>query len=377
MPTQLSPESIVGNRAAFNEDLIYLIRQSCAVQLARVDAFLDGIVLAAEQVQDMRLKFLETPPEVPAWKIIGQAALTFILESTIAGAILTAATKAIFTPILRQHAVFMALPKSLDGKALAESAKLLERIRGRQVSAAFQRAMVVRGLEELGRENVKLYHDFLEAIVHGSDAVGTNLTAVAKAAREVVSGPSATPPPFLGVEDSAGVGILAAAQHYASITRLGIQVRHARFEREVRQNICTADELEIIAELVSWDDLKLDVGGGRQISCNLGDIRTRYRIMFEAVIWTRVFGFDKSRNYPQTEPAEALGSKRKFVGIDVAFSDYWCKRFADSIDSWNAKQSERYRFRGKFDKLFQQEQITVLQNYFWDIASNLPTPSQS
>ena len=83
------------------EAWVLQIRQSCHVQLARVEAYLDAVVLAAEQVQDKRIEQLETPKEVTGWEYFGNVLLTLFLESTLPGKFLVAASKAIFTPILR------------------------------------------------------------------------------------------------------------------------------------------------------------------------------------------------------------------------------------------------------------------------------------
>ena len=51
------------------EQVVLLVRQSAAVQEARVDAFLDGATFAAEQVQDVRLQMLENPAQVTGWDL--------------------------------------------------------------------------------------------------------------------------------------------------------------------------------------------------------------------------------------------------------------------------------------------------------------------
>ena len=56
---QSAPADLVEQAAA-------LVRQSAAIDEARLDAFLDGAVIAAEQVQDTRLTVLEQPAELSA-----------------------------------------------------------------------------------------------------------------------------------------------------------------------------------------------------------------------------------------------------------------------------------------------------------------------
>jgi hypothetical protein len=367
MAVALDRQTYLANREAFNEDLIYLMKQSCAVQLARVEAFLDGIVLAAEQVQDIRIKILETPKEQTGWQIFFSVGLTFVLESTIAGRLLSAVSKSIFGAVLNHQKVFMALPSaflSVDGKTLTKTARALKtdgrsfRLVLHQVSASWSRG------------DIKLYHDWLEALARGSDAVGTNMTAAAKAGREFLEQDRRAPPPSVGAQDSVGVGVLAAAQHYASVTRLGIQVRYAAFERLVRRNICTDDELAYLADLVSWEDLKLDVGGGRTISCNLGDLRRRYQLLFEAVIWSRHFGFEPPRGGGVQGAPGVLGER--FDGIDEAFCDYWRNRFDENVDQFNAARGKNY----KFTAMPVAQQLFDLRDYFWKITTELARLSE-
>lgn len=373
----------------FAEDLVFLIRQSCYVQLARVDAYLNGVTLAAEQVQDKRIQLLETPPEVSGWEFFGNILLTFTLESTLGGKLLAAVTKRIFTPILRQNFVFMALPKSPYGVELKRQAQRLARMNapppvrvsggpgrpsvpilrtGREseavtISTVLQKGAGGPGLEALGRENVQIYNASLEAIVQGTERAQVNLAAAAKATREAIQRPGPAPALSLGATDSSGVTILAAAQHYASLTRLGVQVRHARFERLVRGQALLPADLAVLADIFEWEDLELDISGQR-ISCNLSDIRARYKILFEAVIWVRLYGFDATRKTPTL-----YVNKAEFAGIPKALSDYWRKRFAISIDAWN--EATR-RFAGRFTDLPEQNQAFFLQAYFWAISKELP-----
>jgi hypothetical protein len=372
MPVRLDQQTYLANREAFNEDLIYLMKQSCAVQLARVDAYLDGIVLAAEQVQDIRIKLLETPKEQTGWQILGEVALTFALESTIAGKLLRAASKAIFRPVLSQHQVFSALPKqllSVDGRTLSEAARGLRGTIGPSLSRTVLKLGVhmsgTGGFAQWSRGDITLYHNWLEALARGSDAVGTNLTAALKAANEYRTQDSRAPPPSVGAQDSVGVGVLAAAQHYASVTRLGIQVRYAAFERLVRRNLCTDDELAYLADLVSWQDLELDVGGGRKIASNLGDLRRRYQLLYEALIWGRHFGFESPTGGGAEGRPGVLGER--FKGIDKAFCDYWRTRFDENVDQFNADRGKNY----KFTSMPVTQQLFDLREYFWKIATEL------
>ncbi|MCV0388010.1 MAG: hypothetical protein K5821_16780, partial [Nitrobacter sp.] len=105
------------------ERLVLLIRESAAVEEARLDILLDASILAAEQVQDVRLNVLETPAEVTGWQLWSQAAVVFLLESNLVGKALNTLTRAIVGKAVRTNTLFLALPKSESGKELAFFAK--------------------------------------------------------------------------------------------------------------------------------------------------------------------------------------------------------------------------------------------------------------
>lgn len=356
------------NYSQLIEDLVFLIRQSCYIQLARVDAYLDGVVLAAEQVQDVRIRLQETKSEVTSWgQFFFDILLIGALESTVAGKVITKFTKLIFTPVLRQNKIFMALPKSADGVALKKQAERLARMNAPDRGAhskirnnILQKGAVGPGLEALGRKDVQLYHASLEALIRGTEATQTNLIAAAKAINEGRTRAKPTSALSLGATDSAGVAILAAAQHYASLTRLGIQVRHARFEALARgQKVMPADLAPII-DAFGWEEIELD----------LNDIRCRYMLLFEAVIWARLYGFDYEKKTPHLPVIAG-----KFDGIPKNLSDYWLNRFGSSVDAWNETLRENEKYKGLFYNLSPMVQMIKLQEYFWEIAKKNATHS--
>jgi hypothetical protein len=91
---------------------IRLVRQSEAVTEARTDPFLDGAVLAAEQVQDVRISVLETPKAVTASEFWTEVAITLVVESNLAGKLVSLVAKQTLGKLIRLNAVFYALPKS-------------------------------------------------------------------------------------------------------------------------------------------------------------------------------------------------------------------------------------------------------------------------
>src|SRR4051794_15685008 len=82
------------------DDVLAAIRLSAQQDLERLSVITDAAVLAAEQVQDVRLDLLEQGPKVTTSDLIFDALLTFALESPIAGLAAKALTQAIVRPIV-------------------------------------------------------------------------------------------------------------------------------------------------------------------------------------------------------------------------------------------------------------------------------------
>lgn len=357
------------------EEIAFQIRQSRTIQLARVDAYLDGVVLAAEQVQDVRLSLLEEPTVVNGWEAAGSVLLTFALESTIAGKALAKVAKTIFTPVLRMNSVFRRLPKSADGHRLMEQARRLarmndpglsrvpgvavERIYSRGSTGAQTFAAVLQagaggkgGLQALGKENIILYHAWLEAVIRGGSAsTEQNLTAIAKSVREARNRVFTAPSP--GAAESKPVQVRALAYDYASLTRTGIQYQHDRLETLVRGRHVEPLGLEALAQLCSADDLNV----------RLIDIRKNYAVMFEALIWAQLYGCKRDqRPVSRGDGGFVFGAER----VDQRLQNYWLERFEPalaprsglSLDEWN--------------KLSFSDQSVHLKRYFWDIVDQIP-----
>src|SRR5262245_53771459 len=100
-----------------------LVRESAIVEAERIQAVIDGVTLAGEQVQDVRLKLLENGPEVSTSMMVLDLFVFFALESTIAGKVLSAVTKGLLNRVLRSRAALELLPKSPYGRELRDLAR--------------------------------------------------------------------------------------------------------------------------------------------------------------------------------------------------------------------------------------------------------------
>jgi hypothetical protein len=357
------------------EEVAFQVRQSRAVQLARVEAYLDAVVLAAEQVQDTRLRLLEEPAAVSGWEAAGSILLSFALDSTIAGKLLAKTAQVIFTPVLRMNSVFRALPKSADGQRLMDQARRLARMNeptapfgvARGAGLAAQRiysgrapsaqtfAAVLQGgaggrpgLKALGSENVVLYHAWLEAVVNGSSDAEKNLTAVAKAVRQAANTTFTAPPP--SAADSPPVALRAAAYEYASVTRLGVQIQHDRLETLVRGGQIEPAGLGAVVDLCAWQELD-----GLRLSATRRDLA----LLFEAIIWARLYAF-KRPYLPR------VTGSHTYLDIDDRLSEYWFGRFATLV-------APRIGLTiAEWWQLAVDQRLFRLRDYFWDIVDRMP-----
>ena len=110
--------------------------------------------------------------------------------------------------------------------------------------------------------------------------------------RELRKDGGSRPGDAIPITDSTGVMVLSAAQDYARATRLAIQIRHARIESFVRREASVAD-LAVVIDAIGWEPL--DVPGEQsRLELSLANLRNRYRLLLEALIWARLYGFSAS-----------------------------------------------------------------------------------
>ncbi len=369
------------------ENVVNLIRQSRHIQLARIEAWLEGVVLAAEQVQDVRIRIVETPQELSGWKFYGELLWTAFLDTSLAGKLLAKATSIVFTRVLRQHRVFMALPKSAAGEQLKQQALKLARMNSatqltklpsgrtgllevgrsspqRTLAAALQLGTGNQaGLQSLGKEEVQLYHASLEALVRGTPDAQKNLTAAAKMATRYATSRGPTPAPSTTGDNTPGVKIRGYAYNLAALTRLGVELRHDQMEALVRSRSVTPNDLALIVDIFGWEELEVNDDNGQRIVCDLNDIRDRVARKYEAVIWADLYGFRRPDS-----PKRYVNSG-EFWNIDEETTKYWLARFGQDVDACN--QCKWDPKHGLFAEQKFSEQTRRLQEYFWFVSETV------
>ena len=319
--------------AALVEQAVALVRQSAAVDEARLDTFLDGAVVAAEQVQDTRLNLLEQPAEVSAADVWVEISIGLLIDSKLISKALSLVARNLFGGVVRSNAVFLALPKSASGKELSKVSKQIA-----STAPDFIRRgdVLTHGFRSLpgtaSKESLRLYHASIQLLVNGGSELDIAQAAVKAVNTRAKTAPRSNAP--LAATDSAGVAVLSAALDYAAATRLGIRFRAARIEAALRQG-ATLEELALIAEAVDFDPLE-EPGPGSTLALSLSEARAQTTLFMEALIWSRMYGFSfadiripKSVNNPQlsgTDPEKPF-VETPGVGPGKALQQYWLRRF--------------------------------------------------
>ncbi len=323
------------------------IAESSALQQARVDAYLDGALRAAEQVQDVRIGLLEAPKEVSGWDFWFEIGVVFLLESNVVGALLKAIGSRIFVPMLRSNAVWSRIPKSATGRELIAAARqmrtwppLIDATTGLRVTPS---SVLSQGFRELpGRTSpdaLRLYHSAIQQLAHVMEPVDV-ANGVAKAVNQARTSGAPTSPSSVAATDTAGVQVISGVQDYARLTRLGIQVRAARSIAYAR-SAASLDDLDLLSR--AFEAGALDVGGS---ALSLADVATESSLAAEALIWARLYGFWLKFPVPRGPSAgrasmgrPELGTtdEEPLKGIPRQLVEYWFTRFGPVVETWRSE----------------------------------------
>jgi hypothetical protein len=319
------------------EETLLRVRQYAFLQVERTQAFVDGAILAAEQVQDKRLDLLEQGPELTVTEVIFDILLTIALESTIAGKVLAGITKKLLKTALSSVRVFSVLPKfalSERGQNIKWLSQLMKVRGGKQVA----RNTIKKFLTPSNELTIAQYNRTLQVLYQGGSNVEQNLAAVAKGAK--ASYPL-TQSRILTVGDSVSVSILSAAQVYACQQRLAIFLSHSTFEMWLRLDLVDIEDMEMLCKSEITDEE----------ATSINTLRDQYKLLFEAAIWTKLFGLD-------TDETKVLVNQGELFGVPNKHLNYWLDRF---INPQTGKQFSQ----GSGN---QTNKVTELKKYFINIA---------
>ncbi|MBL8270921.1 hypothetical protein [Steroidobacter sp.] len=388
-------------RALVNEGLLQ-IQNSRDVAVARTDVILQAAIAAAEQVQDIRIEQLENPDANYSSFVI-EVLVIVAFETTIAGIVLSKVSNALFSHVLATTATAMrrrarALLSSSTAARLRERSKALQilrdlpRLRGPQrgeavkqltalatdrsgkarrlIDGFISRSQVPVPVASDSRQALKSFHDAVRTLSKGGGDVNENLQGAAQTGIALLQAPSAGP--ALSEADSPGVRLLTDIQAYASRVRLSIQLVHNQLEKWMNDQLLEPDNdsyLEILSVCTYRDVRAGNSSDLQRIDDDLNILRNQYRLMFEAVIWAYLFGFQRPRSAREPQRPEIEGEN--FKNIKERLMDYWLLRFGAQIDARNAEADGSRKFPGKFADLPRRGQVFQLRDHFWLIMEKV------
>lgn len=327
------------------------LRYQAGFYLEVVQAMMDGVNLAAEQVQDKRLEFLEVGPSTDSDAIIITFVLTLVLEGTVGPAIAAVMTRYALQPIMRGVAnAITAMQKRSSLKQLL----LFRQDAAKKASGAIfskglsspERVDLIVQAQELQKAADALKRDLrgqsgsaksllasLNVITRFTEG---NLVAGTKAGIAASNLPGSSKP--LGTEDSPGVAVTAAAMADASRLRLTVVATREALEAEIRRPDAKLDDVTKILE-----DYRIDG------QVELGQIRDSNQLATEAMIWARLLINAQTQSFVEYhDRGQAIPGERGTplpVGfppsVDQKLSSYLTTRFQKEVERWALENDKR------------------------------------
>jgi hypothetical protein len=288
------------------------LRMAYSAHTERMEAISDAATLAAEQVQDKRIELLEGKDEGSALTVSSfvMSGLLSLVVGPVAGALLQKAANSIVVAVLRAMAVAPDI-----GRATTAT----------QIRAIWDKRPKLETSPDLQKAAV----EYTDKVVGGVTAAATKqnfvalATASGKIAQQLRQGKGLGQEP---VTDSVGVAFRAAVADFASNQRILIGMWIAHIEQLMETNVITP---ALALELADLSGVQVN---GRDVA--LVEIRDRCRLLYEALLWARMFGFgsreieitggrtvDEELQYEQKQPLWIPDTE-----IPSALSDYWLER---------------------------------------------------
>ena len=304
-------------------DLQRDLRLSCQWQLARLQAVRDGAALAAETVQDVRLRVLEQGPVTEVGPVLMAAIVTFALESPIAGAVAQALSQRVVQPLLRTAIK--------AGGQVKTEAQLLDMIMP-SAGASFASRMAATQRLPSARSTWLRYEAYVNWL--DSPAGETTYVALAKGAYAGAQASGAAPDALAA---SPGVELLSQVQSWCTRHALAVQRRHTVLERWALSPDTPSEALRDLQQ-------RLDRGGLE----GLEDMRHRWRLLCEACIWAQLYAEPLAAvgRAPRFDPMGGLRSLGQLPsmlqrglltaapppdGIEERLVDYWTRQFGEFV----------------------------------------------
>lgn len=325
------------------DELVAAARLSAASDAERVQAIVDGALLAAQQVQDKRLDLLEEGPEVSTSDVLFDALVIFAFESGLVGKAAALFARTAISPLLRRAGAAVLLPPRSVRREYLDIYAYAQRNFGALA------AQQVRARNPVTRSTLSAYHTWMRAVSRVgpiSDAI-VGLAHVAKEHQDVNA-------PSLNKSDSVGVAVLKAAQAYGSAHR--------------DASAWSLYHLELAAADADQRTLEILENSAEALPVPIDAIvaRDEYALLYEAIIWAKLFQL--------TDGLKIAISRGRlgFDGVDSPLVEYWLQRFEAPIDRWLADvQDPGISFRRTSGRP-RNTRISNLNRFFVQLARDLP-----
>jgi hypothetical protein len=348
------------------EMICHLIDESRYWQLERIQAIIDSAILATEQVQDIRLSQQEQGKETDISDLVLPFVVTFFLESPFAAIFAATLVNGIVAPLIRTSRKFakLELEKMLMIRSrLLKEAEQLDKKAGNIIANKRGSTIPKRAITRLA-ESMELrkkasslasiadnsdltvaftrYSEFASMLARVGGRAPEWTVAVAKGVAQSAQSKSSIPQ--LQSENSSGVNLLSQIFEWGMNLRLAINHHHNVGLYVVRSELIDFKETEaLLAELDLNEIAGISVP---RSELALIEMRNYFQLVYEAVIWSRLYEAQLAQVGDLTIPLNASGIEKlfqllksasdfqnlpygKLAGISNAITDYWIKRFGE------------------------------------------------
>lgn len=336
---------------------IEFLHRSEQIQVERLQCITDGALLAAEQVQDVRLDLLEKGPEVTSQAIIVDLFIGLLLDSSLPGILIKGFASSVSKRMVRRFSLLLKGERS-------KAAELLKNPR-------FLKNLFKSGPRK--KNNMKIIEEFLDKELKADEYLKAadrwrGLVVIASNSDRIKDATAFMKAGYKGYKsnnplridgDTTGVSLLASVQEFMSNSRLVIRFQYLRMETLIKIGTMTGEEARAFLKLAEF----------APVEDSLKAIRDRCKLLFEGIIWAGLFNFDANKL-----KIRYYGLK----GIDKRLESYWFQRFGGEIQRWS-KELGPYgrRYEGQteivdWNKIEYVQKSGDLERYFIKLLNELP-----
>ena len=395
----MSDSALDVNASSITRDtLVWKINESRVrlVEFASLPA--DMALMAAQQVNEVRLNSLEVPKDVGWGDIALEVIWTLALNSTFADKLAALFLKKVFARVFRMQSALKLLPKSNYAKELIEdiamakrllpsgdvirAAKSLDKtivaktVRAAEVKLA-ELAMVkiiqsrLAGREQalksaldkyasLGsvkKEDLKVYAGWVNEMTESK-----NIIAVAKAQKDAHKKGLPRKAPDLSTTDGSSVTVMAHFFSAARAQRLHIESLHNHYELIARTYPLSS---ESFVKLFDMFDIN-PIFDAQKEAIILDTVGANLRLRMEAMIWAFHAGFFRGKG-PQPRMNAPSAEEVFPAPINGRISKYLLARFEGLVIAFKAERGGHVNW----DQLGPGPRGLLLRDYFWALTDEL------